>query len=125
MVVDSSVILAIFFGEPHGRWAVEQLDKNAAQLVMSTVNLSECLIRLKDRQPTLHEKLEAKLLGSAISFIAPDVQQACLAAEARIRFPINLGDCFAYALACSKSFPILSIDRDFQSVDCDVVLPFS
>ncbi|HEX3557202.1 MAG TPA: type II toxin-antitoxin system VapC family toxin [Thermoanaerobaculia bacterium] len=29
----------------------------------------------------------------------PDVEQARIVAEARFRYPLNLGDCFAYALA--------------------------
>jgi uncharacterized protein with PIN domain len=41
MVVDTSVILAIYFDEPHAAWAAEQLSLNAGQLYMSTVNLAE------------------------------------------------------------------------------------
>lgn len=123
MVVDTSVLLAIFFAEPFGEWAAARLAENAGELRMSTVNLTETLIRVRDRQPHLFEKIEEELLNSGIRFIPPDVQQARIAAEARLRYPLNLGDCFAYALATVEDLPILAIDRDFRSVDRPVVSP--
>ncbi|HYN21278.1 MAG TPA: type II toxin-antitoxin system VapC family toxin [Thermoanaerobaculia bacterium] len=123
MVVDTSALLAIFFAEPFGHWAAERLAERAGELCMSTVNLTETLIRLRDRQPHLFERIEAELLSSGIRFVPPDVQQARVAAEARIRYPLNLGDCFAYALATVEDLPILAIDRDFRAIDRPVVHP--
>ena len=125
MVVDTSVLLAIFFAEPHAEWASSQLQAHASELRMSTVNLAETLIRLRDRQPNLYEQLESQLLGSGILFIAPDEQQARIVAEARFRYPLNLGDCFAYALAAVEDCSILALDRDFRNVDRPVLLPGS
>lgn len=76
MVVDTSVLLAIFFGEPHGEWAVSQLQAHASEIRMSTVNLAETLIRIRDRQPFLYEKIEAEILESGLRFVPPDVRQA-------------------------------------------------
>lgn len=41
MVVDTSVILAVYFDDPQAAWAAEQLTRHAGQLRMSTVNLTE------------------------------------------------------------------------------------
>jgi ribonuclease VapC len=123
MVVDSSVILAIFFAEPHASWAAQQLNDHPGSLCMSTVNLAEVLIRAKDRQPHQFERLELGLLGSGIRFVAPNVEQARIAADARLRYPLNLGDCFAYALAKSENSSILTLDQDFKSVDLPVLFP--
>lgn len=123
MVVDTSVLLAIFFAEEHASWAVDRLEEHAAELRMSTVNLAELLIRVRDRQPQLHEEIERRVLESGIRLVAPDVQQARIAAEARGRYPLNLGDCFVYALAKAEGCGILTLDRDFRSVDCPVLLP--
>jgi ribonuclease VapC len=123
VVVDTSVILAAFFDEPHGAWAVSQLAQHAALLRMSTVNLAESLILIRDRQPALADDLESRLLTSGIRFVAPDTTQAQTAARARLRFPLNLGDCFAYALAVAEACPILTIDPDFRVVDRPVVRP--
>ena len=90
---------------------------------MSTVNLTETLIRVRDRQPESFEQIETELLNSGIRFVPPDVQQARIAAEARLRYPLNLGDCFAYALAVVEDLPILALDRDFRSSDRPVVSP--
>ncbi|HLG18749.1 MAG TPA: type II toxin-antitoxin system VapC family toxin [Bdellovibrionota bacterium] len=123
MVVDTSVILAVLFREPAGEWAVQQLNEHSSELRMSTVNLAEALIRAHDRQPQLKEELENLLFESAIRFVSPDVEQARLAAGARMRFPLNLGDCFAYALAVVENCPILAIDKDFRRTDRPVVMP--
>jgi ribonuclease VapC len=123
VVVDTSVILAIYFNEPRAAWASEQLNRSAGQLLMSTVNLAEALIRIRDRQPTLADTLENQLLSSGIRFIAPDESQAKIAAGARLRFPLNLGDCFAYALARAEQCPILTLDQDFRALDVPVILP--
>lgn len=123
MVVDTSIVLAVFFAEPDAEWAAAQLAVHAPELRMSTVNLTEALIRIRDQQPHLYETLETKLLTSGIRFVPPDVEQARIAAEARLRYPLNLGDCFAYALAKVEGCPILARDRDFRAVDCPVVLP--
>jgi ribonuclease VapC len=123
MVVDTSIVLAIFFGEEHGEWAAAKLQEHEGELVMSTVNLAEALIRLRDRQPARFPELEAQLLTSSIRFQAPDARQAQSAADARMKYPLNLGDCFAYALARVRSLPILTLDSDFRTTDCSVVMP--
>ena len=53
MVVDTSVILAVFFKEKYSDWAVEQMNIHVRELRMSTVNLTETLIHLQDRQMQL------------------------------------------------------------------------
>ncbi|HWO23372.1 MAG TPA: type II toxin-antitoxin system VapC family toxin [Kofleriaceae bacterium] len=123
VVVDTSILIAVVFEEAHAEWAVGQLSEHAPRLRMSTVNLAETLILIRDRQPQLYDELEAQILELGIRFVAPDVAQARLAAEARVRFPLNLGDCFAYALACEEDCPILTLDQDFRAVDREVILP--
>ncbi len=123
MVIDTSVLLAIFFGETHADWAAEKLAQNHGASLMSTVNLTETLIILRDRQPARYSQLEAQVMGGGIRFVAPDVEQARRAAKARLKYPLNLGDCFAYALAHTKGVGIITLDSDFRSVDVPVVLP--
>lgn len=123
MVVDTSAILAVFFGERHGAWVAEQLTANSGELCMSTVNLTEALIVLRDRQPTLADELQEHLLAAGIEFVPPDTQQAEIAARSRLRFPLNLGDCFAYALAVARDDCLLAIDSDFSCIDRPVRLP--
>ena len=123
MIVDTSVILAILFEEPQAQWVAQQLNSNAGQLCMSTVNLAETLILLRDRQPTLYDELEEDLLTSGIRFVPPDISQSKIAAQARLRYPLNLGDCFVYALSVAEDRPILTLDQDFRVTDRPVILP--
>jgi uncharacterized protein with PIN domain len=55
--------------------------------------------------------------------VPPSVEQARVAAAARLRYPLNLGDCFVYALAVEEQSSILTLDGDFRAVDCSVVTP--
>lgn len=123
MVIDTSAILALLFAEPHGNWVAEQLSLKPGELCMSTVNLTETLIILRDRQPQLADELQQRLMTCGIEFIPPDVRQADLAARARLRFPLNLGDCFAYALAAARDDSVLAVDTDFRCIDLAVCLP--
>jgi ribonuclease VapC len=123
VVVDSAALLAVFFDEPDAAWVVEQFNAHAGELVMSTVNLTEVLIHLRDRAPKSAPEIEQQLDGMGIRFVPPDPTQARIAAEARLRYPLNLGDCFAYALAVVEDRPILTLDRDFRAVDRPVLLP--
>lgn len=124
MVIDTSVILSVFFKEKYAKWAIEQMNVYARELRMSMVNLTETLIHLQDRQPQLFSVLEEKLLYGGIRFVAPDIEQSRIAAEARIKFPLNLGDCFAYALAFQEDCPILTLDKDFLVLNHEIIHPY-
>jgi ribonuclease VapC len=123
MVIDTSVLLAIFFEEPHAQWASDCLQEHSKELCMSTVSVTETLILIRDRQPTIYRQLENRILESGIRFVPLDLVQAKIAAHARIKFRINLGDCFVYALAVSENMPILTLDADFKKVDRPVIRP--
>jgi len=123
MVIDTSVVIAVLFDEAHSHWAAARLNENATDLLMSTVNLAETLVLVQDRQPRMAKELKERLLTSGIQFLPPDVEQAEIAASARVKFPLNFGDCFAYALARVENHPILTLDADFKKADHAVVMP--
>jgi len=123
MILDTSALLALFFNESQGPWVEDQMGAHRASLRMSTVNLAETLILIRDRQPQLFEEMREELLSSSIHFIPPTVRQAEIAAKARLEYSLNLGDCFAYALAIDENCPILTLDPDFKKSDAKVVIP--
>lgn len=124
MVVDTSVLLAIFFKEKQVFWAKSQLKNYQENLLMSTVNLAETLILLQDRQPKLFEQLKQEVFALPIRFIPPSISQAEVSAEARLTFPaLNLGDCFAYALAKEENCPVMTLDADFKKSDAKILFP--
>ena len=90
---------------------------------MSTVNYVEVLIVVGDRSPRRVDEVRELINSSEIQIVPPTRHQAELAASARSRFPLNMGDCFAYALAKDEDCPLLTLDRDFRNTDITVVLP--
>jgi ribonuclease VapC len=123
VVVDTSALLAIIFKETLGAWSAEQLQKNRDYLLMSSVNYAEVLILLRSKQPSHAELIRDAIERTSIQVVASTPRHAELAAVARIKYPLNLGDCFAYALAKEEDCPLLTLDRDFRNADINVVLP--
>ncbi len=123
MVIDTSALLAITFNEKRGPWCLDKMQENTKALRMSTVNLAEAFILIQSKQPQLYSEIFAKILSSSIRFVPPSVKQAEIAASARIRYPLNLGDCFAYALAKDEGCTLLSLDTDFKKTDISVICP--
>jgi ribonuclease VapC len=123
MVVDTSALLAVLFAEPSAGWVADQFRAHRGRLVMSTVNLAETLIRIKSRLAASSQSIEEEVLNGDIRFVPPTVENARQAAVARDRFPLNLGDCFAYALSVSENCPILTLDADFRRCDRPVISP--
>ena len=120
MVVDTSALLAVLFAEPQAERIAEILSA-AEQPVMSSVNYTECLIRVLDRAPDATEQLENVLAAFALDIVQVDRILASAAAHARLQYPINLGDCFAYSLAKARSLPLLALDSDFKKTDIQLV----
>ncbi len=123
MVIDSSVLLAILFKERHASWALEKLKTCSSRLLMSTVNLAEVLIRARDLKESAYDQIKDEVLRMGIDFVPPDTEAAFIVSQARLRFPINLGDCFAYALAKMEKVRLLTIDAGFQKTDLEVLHP--
>jgi ribonuclease VapC len=123
VIVDSSVVLCLFFSERRATEAADLLSRHAAELHMSTVNIAETLMRLRSQvaKPRLAATIRA-FRRMPIAPIPVDLAQAELAASARFRYPkLNFGDCFAYAAAKLTKMPLLTFDADFAGVDVDLV----
>jgi ribonuclease VapC len=123
VVLDTSALLAVFFDEPEAEWVASQMATQVGRLSMSTVNLAETLILVHDRQPARASIVQRQLMNAPVRFVPPTVEHARIAADARLRFPLNLGDCFAYALAMTESEPLLTLDRNFARTDASTLLP--
>jgi len=123
VVVDTSVLLAVLFNEKWSSWATDQLQANQPHLQMSVVNYAEALILIADRQPRRFDEVRETIEASVIRLVPPTPRHAEIAASARLRYPLNLGDCFAYALAKDEDCPLLTLDRDFRKTDLAVIMP--
>jgi ribonuclease VapC len=99
------------------------MEEHEGSLVISTVNYAEVLILIQDRQPTLADLLTELIANRSIQRVPPSTTEAEIAAKARLRYPLNLGDCFAYALAKYREDALLTLDRDFRRLDIPVFSP--
>ena len=123
MILDTSAVLAWLADEPSAEWVDAQLrSTQATELRMSWVNVAElCMVSARIRAHATEAIL--RLLDEFdIERLAPDEAAVALAVEARSRFRINFGDCFAYAHAKLLDEPLLTLDADFLRTDLARVL---
>lgn len=125
VVVDTSAITAVVFGEPDAEAFLSVMLANAGDLQMSAGTAVEVGIVVETR----HGGEATKDLGIVVDrlgmvTVAVDRAQAEAAVAAWRRFGkgrhpagLNLGDCFSYALAKLTSAPLLFKGRDFGQTD--------
>ncbi|HVW55267.1 MAG TPA: type II toxin-antitoxin system VapC family toxin [Rhizobiaceae bacterium] len=98
--------------------------------MISPINFLEAAVRV-DRlgSPEKSQKFDRLMGELAIEIVPVDREQALLAREAYQRFgkgnhpaKLNIGDCFAYALAKARSEPLLFKGDDFRQTDVEAAL---
>ena len=127
MIIDSSAIIAIL-GAESGARAFADAIAEAPERRLSAVSYVEAGVVLDSRRdPVLSRRLDEFLreITAVIEAVTPE--QARVARDAyadfgkgRHRAGLNLGDCFAYALAKEKGEPLLFKGNDFRSTDVEV-----
>lgn len=130
MIVDASAILAILLEEADGDSFEDRLLVPRQSHAMSPVNYLEAAVKadgLKD--PRKGEELDNLIAGFSIEIVPVTPEQARLAREAYKSFgkgnhpaKLNLGDCFAYALAKARREPLLFKGDDFRMTDIEAAI---
>jgi ribonuclease VapC len=129
MVVDTSAIVAILLGEPDADRFARAIAAAPVRL-LSAVNRVELSLVIEGRKGDAGRRaLDAFLAEAAIVVADIGAEQATLAIEAfrrfgRSRHPagLNIGDCFAYALARATDEPLLFKGQDFARTDVRAAL---
>jgi ribonuclease VapC len=128
IVVDSSAVLAILFGEAASAALADRLAADPDRL-MSVASYLEAGTVLAGRRRSAKEgaieDLDAFLDEARIGLAPVDAAQARLALHARIEHgrgmghggALNFGDAFSYALAKSLGAPLLFVGDDFARTD--------
>lgn len=130
MIVDASAILSILFEEPDRRRYSDALMDYAGDAVISPVNYLELALRLdRGGTPELSSAIDPLLDKLGVHLVSVEPEQAHLAREAYRRYgkgnheaKLNLGDCFAYALAKARGEPLLFKGDDFRQTDVEAVI---
>jgi ribonuclease VapC len=128
MIVDASAIIAILQNEPE-TLAMGKALRKAPICRISPVNYVEAaVIADNNSNPALRRKLDDLLRDASILIETITPEQAEIAREAyrdfgkgRHKAALNLGDCFAYALAKEMREPLLFKGNDFAHTDVEAV----
>ncbi|CAM4088208.1 type II toxin-antitoxin system VapC family toxin [Nocardia ninae] len=125
MIVDASALLAILNEEPESDSFIEILGSTHS-LAMSVVNHFEVSIKVdRHPNPVLARRAEQLMDRAQIELVPVSLEQAAIARAAYRDFgkgsghkaKLNLGDCFAYALATVTKKPLLYKGNDFGHTD--------
>lgn len=130
MIVDASAILSILFEEPDRRRYSDALMEYQGDAVMSPVNYLELALRLdRGATPELSAAIDPLLEKLDVHLVSVEPEHAGLAREAYRRYgksnhpaKLNLGDCFAYALAKARGEPLLFKGDDFSQTDIEAAI---
>jgi ribonuclease VapC len=130
VIVDASAALAILLEEPEGPQMGDTLLAGSARHAMSPVNYLEAAVRVDSRPETAKgRELDPLLAALRIDIAQITPEQAAIAREAYRAFgrgnhpaKLNLGDCFAYALAKARGEPLLFKGNDFSKTDVEAAI---
>ena len=130
MVIDSSVLVAVLFGEPQADSLVEAIAEAQPRL-MSAANLLEAAIVVDNQLgPAAGRQLDRFVEQARIEVEPITEQQVRIARQAYLDFgrgnhpaKLNFGDCFAYALAKASGEPLLFKGDDFEQTDIKAYRP--
>ncbi|HBL26465.1 MAG TPA: VapC toxin family PIN domain ribonuclease [Acidobacteria bacterium] len=124
MVLDTSALLAILFGEPEAELFSRAIAADPKCLVSAFSVLEATVVLSARKGPAGVRELDLLLQSAAASIVSFDAEQALLARAAYEAFgkgrhpaALNLGDCCSYALARSSGEPLLFKGEDFSRTD--------
>jgi ribonuclease VapC len=123
IVVDTSALVAIVFGEADSAAYAEAMDRD--DVLLSSASFTEALTVAQGRQGADAVQDLRLLINGYVNDVVPldvDHAEAAFAAWRRFgkrRHPagLNLGDCFSYATARLANAPLLFKGDDFSQTD--------
>ena len=125
IVVDTSAIVAIVFGEPEREAFIHVLEETDKALI-STVSVLEARMVVHGRRGQRGVVLVDDLLRLPVfEWVAPERLETDAAYAAFVAFgrgsghsaALNFGDMFSYALAKTRGLPLLYKGDDFAQTD--------
>ena len=124
MVVDTSALVAILLGEPEGDEFARALAEAPVRLISAVTRVELSLVIEGRKGDAGRKDLERLLREGGFDIASVTAEQADIAIQAFRRFGrgrhragLNIGDCFAYALAVATDNPLLFKGDDFARTD--------
>jgi ribonuclease VapC len=128
MIVDTSAIVAILQNEREAAAIADALDQAPICRISAVGYVEAGVVTDSNRNPILSRRLDDLLRDAEIQVESVTLKQAEIARYAyrdfgkgRHKAGLNLGDCFAYALAKETGEPLLFKGADFGHTDIEAV----
>jgi len=123
-ILDAFALMAFLHDEP-GATAVENLIAEATE---GKVNLAICTVNLGEIWYSIARKLSAakaddyveEIQEMPIEVVVPDWALTRQAATYKAKGNISYADCFAAALAKKRAAPVITGDREFETLSDDI-----
>jgi ribonuclease VapC len=130
MVIDTSALAAIFFGEPERDAFLQAIISDANPLISAAIVVETGMVLEARQGDAAGREFDLFLVRANLQIISLDAEQAEFARSAwrkygkgRHKAALNFGDCFSYALAKSTGEPLLAKGTDFALTDITVLHP--
>jgi ribonuclease VapC len=124
MVIDTSVLIAILFGEPEALSFTRAVADASRKLISSFSALETGIVVEARKGEAGGRELDLLLHRAQIEIVAMNADQTELARAAWRKYGkgnhpagLNIGDCCAYALAKYSGEPLLFKGNDFSQTD--------
>ncbi|WP_353807690.1 type II toxin-antitoxin system VapC family toxin [Agromyces sp. SYSU T00194] len=130
MIVDTSALIAILRNEPAAPACIAALASSTSTSMSAGTFIEASVVVDANRDPVLSARFDELVAEAGIEIVPIDAALARIARAAYRDYGkgsghparLNLGDCFAYALARSRSEPLLCIGDDFRQTDLRMAL---
>ncbi|MCU0945718.1 MAG: type II toxin-antitoxin system VapC family toxin [Rubritepida sp.] len=129
MILDSSALIAMLYEEPEAPAIEAVLARDPACAIAAPTLLEACLVTEGRGGAPGAARLDALLARLAPEIVPFTAEHAALAREGWRRYGkgrhaagLNLGDCFAYALAKARNQPLLFKGDDSSQTDVKAAL---
>lgn len=123
-MIDTSVLVAIWRGEPSARRLHAAILRADTRLVSAVTLVEASLVFLGERGPGTDLELDVLARELHLEVVPVSVDQATRARDAARMFGrgrqtarLNFGDLFSYALASDRAEPLLFVGDDFAHTD--------
>jgi ribonuclease VapC len=129
MVIDTSAVVAILFDEADQVRYDQAIEAASVRLVSAVTRVELALVIEGRKGEAGRERLDRFFRLTGAEVVAATADHAQIAIEAFRRFgkgrhraSLNIGDCFAYALARATGLPLLFKGDDFIHTDIAAAL---
>lgn len=127
MIVDTSALLAILLLEPEARRLIDAIEASPSRAISAATFVEASIVAESKAKEQGVRELDAALARFRVEVSPLTAGHAMQARRAFHRYgkgrhpaALNLGDCFAYALAKATGEPLLFKGNDFSQTDIGV-----